>query len=920
MHPLPRVGEDVNDEVMLDPEPSTSLYSCVVLVTGREKRRYCSGLLDIFLENKILPRKLWVCYWVTLLTLIYLSLVRSSLGERTGNHVIAFKMNTNNDQSGVLDEMNGDVKQITTQHDERRPVRITYDDPKSLPYRLGAGARDNRLHTIKDIIGRPIPLYKALWQSTSVAGTVVMLSYLPQDPLSYVMNNVKVSGFLGFKADFVIRLQVNGNRFQQGRLMLGFVPGEPYYNAVPALQVDPRAALTLNSLSRASQTLRKDFDIATDTDVSIRIPWYSKKPYFDTINYNGSLGYAFVMVYDPLTSASTELFAEMTLWVEMENIDLQYPTVPGPNFLAQSGDIGDDEKEIEGPISSTLGVVSDVLPTLARIPLLSTYVKPAMWMTNMLRNAAFSFGLSKPNNEVSEMMMPKHGFGMANCDVKDGGQSMALTAANRIIPMNGVAGTEVDEMAIQFITSIPSYWTTVNWSVTATSGTLLANYPLGPDFWVLSTNVTYNGVTIAQKDFMPFSYMSQAFDRYRGSLGLRLKLVKTEFHSGRLRIAFQPGPLTSMGQSMDCTPYEYTEVWDIRNSSEFTICPPFSSVAPYLPNNRRYGTILIFVQNELRAPDTVTNSINMLVEVFGGPDLEFAVPKPLQMVPYCPTASLASPAPTQTKITNVSSNSIVAQSDFNFVAQVGEVEVVDECDGRMANCDTPPATSHIGRNDVTMAGFCVGERLMSLKQLLLRACPVIYPGNVPSIANDLTIPADVLQWDCVGSTPLTWIGIDYYTYFSALFRFHRGGFRWKAYPVSNAVSGIRAAVYVQGFSPNNSVPKSVSQQFMVNTTGLPLVYTGTTSNPVLEFQVPYYGDHHVRYTPLDFNGYTGVVTNAPNPDYSRCCVSFRSPDGLSNYIFARSVADDYFLHGFISTVPCLYTAVTESQSTPANGW
>ena len=50
------------------------------------------------------------------------------------------------------------------------------------------------------------------------------------------------------------------------------------------------------------------------------------------------------------------------------------------------------------------------------------------------------------------------------------------------------------------------------------------------------------------------------------------------------------------------------------------------------------GTIYIYVVNPLRAPETCASTIDVMVEVRGGPDLTYAVPKGFGAVPFVPQA------------------------------------------------------------------------------------------------------------------------------------------------------------------------------------------------------------------------------------------------------------------------------------------
>jgi len=200
------------------------------------------------------------------------------------------------------------------------------------------------------------------------------------------------------------------------------------------------------------------------------------------------------------------------------------------------------------------------------------------------------------------------------------------------------------------------------------------------------------------------------FNFWRGSIDIVFKFVKTDFHSGRLMFVFSPGTGTSDFATAN---YSYREIIDIRESSEFTVRVPFANYRPYLNANESTGSAILYVLNPLVATGTVSNSIQLIVEVGFGPDVEFALPY------FRGQIRLAAPPPpgfAEPHIGDLSNT-----TDFDLLAIDG----------------SSPA------QQVQTSIFCIGEKLTSFRQLLKRFArygptfttetnkfPVVNPGIV----------------------------------------------------------------------------------------------------------------------------------------------------------------------------------------------
>jgi hypothetical protein len=135
--------------------------------------------------------------------------------------------------------------------------------------------------------------------------------------------------------------------------------------------------------------------------------------------------------------------------------------------------------------------------------------------------------------------------------------------------------------------------------------------------------------------------MANKFSMWRGSVIFKFKIVKTEFHSGRISIDFNPSVRGYTSPFIDDAnaPYVHRDIIDIRDLNEIIIEIPYICNTPYLQtginNSNLYGALEIRVIDPLVAPSTVSPNITFLCEYALGNDSEFAGFNNRVMNPIC---------------------------------------------------------------------------------------------------------------------------------------------------------------------------------------------------------------------------------------------------------------------------------------------
>jgi len=781
--------------------------------------------------------------------------------------------------------------------------------------------REARIHTVKDFLSRPIIIHTGTWSSSIVpegAGSQLYTTNFPEALISNAMYQEKLTGFVGLRATLVVKVQVNSQPFQQGRLMLQYFPYAQY--------MPNRVALVNATLQGRSGCPRTDLDLSVGTEIEMRMPYVSPHVYYNLITGQGSFGSIYLVVYSQLRDQiSGTGSVEYTVWAHLEDVDIQYPTganiytgnSPNFAFLGQKMSAGKfterDVRQIwgdksyskkpdkifaqvlseikqlkdDGTISKGIGQVSEGLSTMSRIPVLGNlFTKPA-WISSQASNIFKMLGFSKPTLQglpcESKLRGQTH---MANFDGADTSHKMALSAENQIETKPGLAGTSSDEMDLSHVLSIPNYWDRFTWNTSAATGTQLWNNYVTP-----MKIKSYSDTILDRFRCTHMGYVANAHGYWRGSLVYTFKFVKTQFHSGRLRISFIPFYFNSTISTGDVDVSRSQKlIVDLRTSTEVSFTVPYVSTRPWMfcirpeaswlgtDNVMMYnavtGIVRIEVLNQLVAANNVHQAIDVIAEVSGGPDLTFAAPCSPSYVPYSGTfTALQSQIKEEEKEEEYDNNVYprikrsIEENPERIIAQVmGENEAIQRNDAQHGQHPTSIDTHMISSNWSPEA-HCIGEKIMSIRQLIKRFGGFI--GLTLSSVNPCVVAAPFSV-----ATPVSVVGgsktTQLFEYYYYLYAFWRGSMRIKAVPMCVDPRDDATRTYVAksssttlAFSLINSVQDTFNtliSRFSIG--GSPIQITTNVTNPmfnmgnsvnqippniegIIEIEVPYYNVSHI---------------------------------------------------------------------------
>lgn len=726
-------------------------------------------------------------------------------------------------ESQFLTSDNDNLMNTTNFHNDAGERVTTLDGQKDLSPQFYKNPEEMTKTDLAFYLGRPTRIQAGVLAVNDPATQFTALA-MPQAMLTLPIYADKPRGRYGFRATMVFRLVINAERFQQGRYMMTYCPtgGARYGTSQKG-----NAWVNKHSATLVQRTClpHVEFDLATDSEVTLRIPYASIHDFYQFYWCNnlsvgeGTWGVLRIYPYSSLVAPSGSVTANYTIYGHFEDIEFVgfssiAITPQSGNPFGSGSSISRKEQQANkvGPVESLAVKVSKASSYLTPVPMLSNFAGAVSWASDIVAGVASVFGWSAPLNieKSSRMQLTNYAY-WGNVNKIDNSRPLAYTTDNEVAVAPGFSSTDVDELDLVSLSKISAYWTSLTWTTSQAAGDAFAQILVNPSLFYTST--TYHGQTYF--NYTPIAWVQNYFALWRGSINFKIKLVKTEFHSGRLAIAYYPENDTT--RSLDRTDYLHRDIIDIRMQNEITITVPYTSPTTYKKLAQGNGALLIYVVDPLVAPSSVSTSITLLIEVSGGPDIEFAA---------CTRI-----------ITQTAAPDFTVQSGNPFSTTVETAAIA-----KMIGAASEP------KFQLDTAQLCIGERITSFRQLLKRFSG-LYCGTLGANYYLSIFPFGVPTLGTVATTDSFTIMGDLYAELANIFMFSRGGVRLKIFPNNDANYRvgvtISKAAYLDGATQMiqtnaSSLATSSNSSVITLTSKSNYAFTDITDNGAIEIDVPQY--------------------------------------------------------------------------------
>jgi len=485
-----------------------------------------------------------------------------------------------------------------------------------------------------NFLSRPVKIGSHVWSvGTNVANVYYPWNAFFKDP------NVKrrLEGFRHVRGHLKIRAVITGNPFLFGRILLSYEP----YGTKSVFEVT-------NPLQKVYKTVHSQhphlyLDATSSEGGEMTLPFFTPYNWFDLTNLDAflSMGTLRTANMTPLRHANSSTGSvNIELYAWMEDAEICTPTNANYESVEFQGEFS------QSPISKPASAVAKAAGLLSRIPLLRPYALATESAASFVSGVASAFGYSRPaivDNVSLYKSVPAGELSTMNtheplqrlgADVK--GQ---LCVDPRTVGLDGI-----DEMAIPYVCSREAYVADMVWEETDLAESPLGSFDISPTFLTLDTTTTpvINAIP-------PMTGIAQLFKYWRGTIIVRISVVASSMHRGKLLVQYDP-----LGNLAGATTNDvYTRIIDIAETRDFEIPIKWNATTPWLKTRppswgvssqlgynetglgslnsddllHTNGILSIKVLNPLSSPDPdLGNSVSILGFVRAGDDIEFAMP------------------------------------------------------------------------------------------------------------------------------------------------------------------------------------------------------------------------------------------------------------------------------------------------------
>lgn len=478
---------------------------------------------------------------------------------------------------------------------------------------------------LKNFLSRPALINSTTWGAATVNTTIYPWHLFATN--TYIENKLKNYNLL--RANLHLKIEIVGSPFVYGACLCTY---EPMYNYLS--DATSNSSCLIHTSQRPGVWLYPQ----ESSGGELVLPFMWKSNYVNMLDEDTlkHLGRLLMYSWTNLDTANDVAIPNLTIQIYawLENSFLEGPT---SQAILQAG----SDEYSRGPVERIASAVATVANAISVIPEIAPFALATAMGARAMGSIAALFGWSKVaviENSQPVTMNPYHGI--ASSEVSGPIQKLSLDPKTEItVDPRVVNLTGQDELNINYLTSKMCVIEHITWSNEAI-GTKLVSFPISP---MLNKFSVADDVT--KYSHSPMGYFGQMFDKWRGDIVFTVKVVASQYHRGKLKIAFDPFGLVGAG---DYSNVIQTKIVDISNTTEIEFTCPYMQDSTWCSMPDPYGTardyetgvdvayeegynngvLAIHVLTLLSSPQAVP-SCTLYVSVRGGPNLEFAEPTTL---------------------------------------------------------------------------------------------------------------------------------------------------------------------------------------------------------------------------------------------------------------------------------------------------
>lgn len=737
---------------------------------------------------------------------------------------------------------------------------------------------------MSDFLSRPVEIYRATMPFSTVPAPVKLDVWSLHSLEPSV--RAKLRNYAYYRADLRLRIIVSGNPFHYGQILFSYQPYPDLNGNIPGLS--GRAEIG-NYFSQSPQCAV--VDVKANTPVEMTCPFISPKavhrlynstttaisaatPYADL----ESAGSLYLHILNPIESVSsgvpTQVYVQIYAW--LENVELGVTTATQVAVTTES-----DEYKT-GPVENVLSKVAAVAAIGEKIPAIKPIATPSKMVIEAARDMAAHLGWSKPSVEdepiftkVRPFEYGPHGIGRYT------GAKITYDPKQELSVDSFPIGEGDDDLVISTIAGRQTYLDYFTWATTSSvMGSPIFRMAVTPQLSTYTSAGLGHRIqpTAAAFAVSPFTY-------WRGTLHVKMQVVVSAYHRGKLLVYYEPNFHQSALIDTDIEMNKnYIKILDLAETDtiEFDIdwaCPTaWNKLVPNGDVNHLYGvdfdTSLIQDFNvngyigvtpftALQTPDDTSVDVNVYISC---PDLRV----------NCMSS------------TNIPTSRLVFEMATEVITQ-----------GVSTKNTLNPTTA--GQDYISEFHF--GEEPISYRALLKRFVTLNRSNTVAGAPGDrnfsienaiLPPPLPIYGAGSLGFPNL--FGYMRYAYIGM-----RGSLRYRYY-----YSTFSASVSPMDVAVVTLMPPSSTDSFFIPTrsTGiLPTNMEGSAAyiprtNGGLEFELPFYSNNLFVFS-FDANSGASLSTGEMDQTWFRNFkITIPTDESSGNFVFDIAAGEDFQFLGF----------------------
>jgi len=503
--------------------------------------------------------------------------------------------------------------QILTLQDEGSNDAAFAPDVNTMtdPVLIKESTAETKTHKIPDFLNRLYKLESFDWTIAQTMGTVLKTYTFPDILLKESPIKDKITHFYGLRAGVEFIVLVNNQKFQQGNLLISYLPNAKYNPVKKAMH-----AANMQGIVTRSGAPRVNLDLMDTTRASMKVPYMSPFVFYNLLTKDGTIGDFQISVYSPLFDVAADGKVTVGVYARFIDVDLEFPTAEKPATYGQV------------PLLTEAFDDLSYKPDRAKLTTAKTQIEEIL---ARIDDGSFSFQMDTSASCFKQKALPK----MASSNDNNLTHMISTHSANSLIPTD-TGHASKNEMDFSTMLSIPCYYDMFTIDASDPSAENKYSVEVSP---AKGPDVT-NADTSESADYI--KAVSTLFKKWKGGIIYRFRAVKTRFHSLRVRVWFSPGSSAVLGVDRNTV---YSKIIDLEVENSFTFEVPY--IHPYNMLNvtgsvgtTSLGLLGVDVENQMVHPTSVKDSIQIIVERFGAPDLQFAEPALMKFFPFNPTVRI----------------------------------------------------------------------------------------------------------------------------------------------------------------------------------------------------------------------------------------------------------------------------------------